>query len=118
MKSKVIERSFFCRSTNDNSIAVLKRTIINLVYRQDKQVQFRESKLTYLLKEALNGNSRLCIIATILPECFSSSESIKTIKFASFCRKIPIKAKINEISMDNLGFLEEISHEKNILKDG
>lgn len=51
--------------------------------KKDFFIPFRNSKLTRLLEEALNGNSKTCIIATIDPSIQSFNESHSTLKFAN-----------------------------------
>ena len=39
--------------------------VINALTKAEKHVPFRDSKLTYLLKESLGGNSKTCLVCTI-----------------------------------------------------
>eukprot|EP00933_Yihiella_yeosuensis_P038837 TRINITY_DN32778_c0_g1_i2.p1 TRINITY_DN32778_c0_g1~~TRINITY_DN32778_c0_g1_i2.p1 ORF type:complete len:1236 (+),score=212.72 TRINITY_DN32778_c0_g1_i2:75-3782(+) len=59
-------------------------------------VAFRSSKLTFLLKDSLAGNSRSCMVACVSPAMSDLSESISTLRFASSVKKIKTKAKQNK----------------------
>jgi hypothetical protein len=59
-----------------------------------RYVRYRDSKLTFLLKDSLGGNSRTTLIATLNP-C-SSFESASTFKFAQRAKAIKNKLVRNE----------------------
>lgn len=44
---------------------------------------YRQSKLTYFLKDSIGGNCQSIIIANIWPESTHLEETISTLKFAS-----------------------------------
>lgn len=72
---------------------------------KNKYIRYRESKLTFLLKDSLGGNSRTCIIANISPSSSSFGETLSTLKFAQRAKMIKNNASINLESMgsnDNL----------------
>ena len=56
-----------------------------------KHVPYRDSKLTFLLKNSLGGNSKTILIANIALAAKCQDESLSTLKFASFARKPLIK---------------------------
>jgi hypothetical protein len=45
-------------------------------------VPYRDSKLTRLLRDALGGKSKTCIIATISPASHSLEETMSTLEYA------------------------------------
>ena len=55
---------------------------------QSKHVPYRNSKLTYLLQDALGGNSRTMLIVTLAPGENSADESLACLQFASRVRSI------------------------------
>lgn len=61
-----------------------------------RHIPYRDSKLTFLLKDALGGNSKTCLIATISPAESSLSETASTLEFAKRCSAIKNTATINE----------------------
>lgn len=57
---------------------------------------WRDSKLTFLLKDALGGNAKLCLIATISPALTSIEETVSTLEFARRCSAVRNEAVVNE----------------------
>jgi len=66
------------------------------------QVAFRASKLTFLLKDSLAGNSKTYMIAAISPSSDSAEESISTLRFASSVKSIKTVATQNKDKKDEL----------------
>jgi len=65
--------------------------------------RFRNSKLTLLLYNALNGNSKTAMIGTLSPAVANFEESLSTLKFASTVKNIMLEAKqATEIDKDSL----------------
>ncbi|XP_074764316.1 kinesin-like protein KIF14 [Athene noctua] len=59
-------------------------------------VPYRESVLTWLLKESLGGNSQTAMIATVSPAASSTEETLSTLRYAKQACSIINIAKINE----------------------
>ncbi|XP_019731037.1 kinesin-like protein KIF14 isoform X1 [Hippocampus comes] len=59
-------------------------------------IPYRESVLTWLLKESLGGNSKTAMIATLSPAGSSVEESLSTLRYAQQARTIINVAKVNE----------------------
>lgn len=57
---------------------------------------YRDSKLTFLLKDSLGGNAKLCLIATISPALASMEETLSTLEFAKRCAAVRNEAVVNE----------------------
>ncbi|XP_070270288.1 kinesin-like protein KIF19 [Myotis yumanensis] len=62
-------------------------------------VNFRDSKLTRLLKDALGGNSRTVMIAHISPASTSFEESRSTLLYAHRAKSIKTRVKRNLLTM-------------------
>ena len=65
-----------------------------------KHVPYRDSKLTFLLKNSLGGNSKTFLIANIALAAKCQDESLSTLKFASFARKPLINVSKNVVNSD------------------
>ena len=76
-------------------------------------VHYRDSKLTFLLKDSLGGNSKTFVIATVSPSDDCSNESLSTLKFAARAKLIRNNAVINE---DTLGSIATLQSEISSLK--
>ena len=59
-------------------------------------VPYRDSKLTYLLKDSLGGNAKTCIIANVSPLACHFSETFSTLRFVQRARLITNRAVVNE----------------------
>ena len=68
-------------------------------------VNYRESKLTHLLKDSLGGNSKTVIICTLNPNQMAIRETMSTLRFAERAKKIKNKARVNE--ENNEGFFKK-----------
>jgi hypothetical protein len=81
------------------SLTTLGRAITALAARaagRDVHVPYRESKLTRLLQDALGGNARTYLIATLSSSRHNAHESISTLKFADRAKQVMVQATINE----------------------
>eukprot|EP00818_Percolomonas_sp_WS_P000108 CAMPEP_0117435422 /NCGR_PEP_ID=MMETSP0759-20121206/473_1 /TAXON_ID=63605 /ORGANISM="Percolomonas cosmopolitus, Strain WS" /LENGTH=1077 /DNA_ID=CAMNT_0005226969 /DNA_START=1463 /DNA_END=4696 /DNA_ORIENTATION=+ len=63
-------------------------------------VPFRESKLTWIMKNSLGGNSKTVMIAAIRPGADYYTESLSTLRYADQAKKIKNKAVVNEDPRD------------------
>ncbi|NXV87168.1 KIF14 protein, partial [Calonectris borealis] len=59
-------------------------------------IPYRESVLTWLLKESLGGNSQTAMIATVSPAASSAEETLSTLRYAKQACSIINIAKVNE----------------------
>ncbi|XP_030352008.1 kinesin-like protein KIF14 isoform X2 [Strigops habroptila] len=59
-------------------------------------IPYRESVLTWLLKESLGGNSQTAMIATVSPAASSTEETLSTLRYAKQACSIINTAKVNE----------------------
>ena len=59
---------------------------------------FRDSKLTFLLKDALCGNSRTVLVANISPDAANRGETLSTLKFAQRTKTVRMVPKANQLS--------------------
>lgn len=56
---------------------------------------FRNSKLTFFLKDALGGNSKTTLICTASKQMVHLEESVQTLEFAQRAKQIKTKAAAN-----------------------
>ncbi|CAJ1020199.1 Kinesin motor domain/Microtubule binding, putative, partial [Leishmania shawi] len=57
---------------------------------------FRDSKLTFILRDSLGGNSKTFMIATVSPSALNYEETLSTLRYASRARDIVNVAQVNE----------------------
>lgn len=60
------------------------------------KVPYRDSVLTWLLKDSLGGNSLTTMIATISPADINYEETLSTLRYADSAKKIRTNAIVNE----------------------
>jgi pSer/pThr/pTyr-binding forkhead associated (FHA) protein len=59
-------------------------------------IPYRNSQLTFIMKESLGGNSKTAMIAAISPASINYSETLSTLRYAQRAKQITNKAKVNE----------------------
>ncbi|OTF71336.1 kinesin-like protein KIF13A-like protein, partial [Euroglyphus maynei] len=64
--------------------------------RKEQFVPYRDSVLTWLLKDNLGGNSKTIMISTISPSADSYEETLSTLRYADRAKRIVNHAIINE----------------------
>ncbi|KAL7529146.1 hypothetical protein ACHAXR_002819, partial [Thalassiosira sp. AJA248-18] len=93
----------------NNSLLCLGQVINSLVDREkgkERHVPFRDSKLTFLLRDSWGGNSKTCLVATVTPSISSLSETISTLKFAQNAKLIKNSAIVNENTCGSVAALQ------------
>ena len=98
----------------NKSLSILGAVINSLVEIAEGKkchIRYRDSKLTFILKDSLGGNAKTCIIANVSPASSSFAETVSTLKFAQRAKQIKNRASINEDSTGNLeGLKKEIKN--------
>merc|ERR1719487_2058130 len=79
----------------NKTLSTLAR-VISALANEDGIPPFRDSKLTYILKESLCGNSKTVMIAAISPSLCDYDETLSTLRFAQSVKKVQTHAVINE----------------------
>ncbi|KAJ6612156.1 kinesin-like protein [Mycena sp. CBHHK59/15] len=80
--------------------------------KADEFVPYRDSVLTWLLKDSLGGNSKTAMIAAIAPADYE--ETLSTLRYADQAKKIKNKAVVNEDP--NAKLVRELKEELEMLK--
>ncbi|XP_031784044.1 kinesin-like protein KIF13A isoform X10 [Nasonia vitripennis] len=82
---------------------------------RDKFVPYRDSVLTWLLKDNLGGNSKTVMVATISPAVDNYEETLSTLRYADRAKRIVNHAVINEDP--NARIIRELRQEVETLKE-
>ncbi|KAF9032663.1 kinesin-domain-containing protein [Hymenopellis radicata] len=80
--------------------------------KADEFVPYRDSVLTWLLKDSLGGNSKTAMIAAIAPADYE--ETLSTLRYADQAKKIRNKAVVNEDP--NAKLVRELKEELEMLR--
>lgn len=76
------------------------RDLVDVANGKPKHIPYRNSRLTFLLRDSLGGNSKTTIVATISSAADSFSETLSTLKFAARAKLIRNQAVINQVRKD------------------
>uniref|UniRef100_A0A668SH26 Kinesin family member 13Bb n=1 Tax=Oreochromis aureus TaxID=47969 RepID=A0A668SH26_OREAU len=82
---------------------------------KSKFVPYRDSVLTWLLKDSLGGNSRTAMVATISPAADNYDETLSTLRYADRAKNIINHAVVNEDP--NARIIRELREEVEKLKE-
>lgn len=85
-KAKSVGQRLKEASNINRSLSVLSNVILHLA-EGHTHVPYRDSKLTFLLRNSLGGNSKTFVVANVSGEAGEYHESVSTLKFASFATK-------------------------------
>jgi hypothetical protein len=73
------------------------KALVDVADGKDRHVPYRDSKLTYLLKDALGGKARCTLLACVSPATGQLEETLSTLKFAQRAKLVKVKATLNEV---------------------
>uniref|UniRef100_A0A8C3SQK5 Kinesin family member 15 n=1 Tax=Chelydra serpentina TaxID=8475 RepID=A0A8C3SQK5_CHESE len=93
----------------NRSLSCLGQVITALVdvgNGKQRHICYRDSKLTFLLRDSLGGNAKTCIIANVHPGSRCFGETLSTLNFAQRAKLIKNKAVINEDTQGNVSQLQ------------
>ncbi|XP_074051979.1 kinesin-like protein KIF15 isoform X2 [Macrotis lagotis] len=93
----------------NRSLSCLGQVITALVdvgNGKQRHVCYRDSKLTFLLRDSLGGNAKTAIIANVHPGSKCFGETLSTLNFAQRAKLIKNKAVVNEDMQGNVSQLQ------------
>ena len=81
----------------NQSLSALGNCIVALTKSADKRkhVPYRDSKLTFILRESLGGNSKTTLMIACSPHLYNLDETISTLRFGQRAKSIKNQVKIN-----------------------
>lgn len=90
----------------NKSLSTLGKVIAALAKKSDGKknvfVPYRDSVLTWLLKESLGGNSKTIMLAAISPADINFEETLSTLRYADSAKQIKNAAVVNEDPTEKL----------------
>ncbi|KAF8961465.1 Kinesin-like protein kif15, partial [Entomortierella lignicola] len=93
-----INKSLLCLGSVINALG-------EIASGHSRHVHYRDSRLTFLLKDSLGGNSNTFIVANVSPSALCHQESLSTLRFAQRAKMIRNKAVVNEDIQGNINEL-------------
>jgi len=100
-------------SNINKSLTTLGRVISAL--SDGQKPPYRDSILTWILKESLGGNSKTAMIACISPCDYD--ETLSTLRYATIAKKVKLNATINVDEITNSEHAEELARMKKEIED-
>uniref|UniRef100_A0A7M5WTB1 Kinesin motor domain-containing protein n=1 Tax=Clytia hemisphaerica TaxID=252671 RepID=A0A7M5WTB1_9CNID len=88
--------------------------LVDIAHGKTRHVHYRDSKLTFILRDSLGGNAKTFIIANVHPSSRCFGETLSTLNFARRAKMIKNKAVMNE---DVTGNVRELQQEIRKLKE-
>jgi len=79
----------------NSGLSTLSRVIESLVKKR-QSIPFRDSVLTWILKDSLVGNTKTTIVITNSPHQFNKEETISTCRFGARCKLIKTRVTSNK----------------------
>ncbi|KAG8442830.1 hypothetical protein GDO86_011586, partial [Hymenochirus boettgeri] len=80
--------------------------LVDVANGRQRHVCYRDSKLTFLLRDSLGGNAKTFIIANVHPGSKCFGETLSTLQFAQRAKLIKNKAVVNEDTQGNVSQLQ------------
>ncbi|KGG50154.1 hypothetical protein DI09_85p50 [Mitosporidium daphniae] len=71
-----------------------------------QHISYRDSKLTFLLKDSLGGNAKTLIITNVSPSLSAYAEIISSLRFAQRAKLVKNTAIVNKDILGNVGALQ------------
>ncbi|KAJ2860638.1 hypothetical protein GGH94_005389 [Coemansia aciculifera] len=81
-------------------------SLVDISNGRPRHVNYRDSKLTFLLRDSLGGNSVTFIIANVSPAMCNDAETASTLRFAQRAKMIRNKAIVNQDMQGNVPQLQ------------
>lgn len=78
----------------NKSLLTLER-VINALVERHVHIPYRDSRLTHILQNALGGNSKTAMLATVSPSLAQYQETLSTLQYAQNVKNIENNAVVN-----------------------
>lgn len=76
--------------------------LVDIANGKPRHVHYRDSRLTFLLRDSLGGNAKTIIIAAVSPSPLCQAETLSTLRFAQRAKQIKNKAVVNKDVQGNV----------------
>lgn len=106
---------YYYRSLTTLGLVISKLADQSSGRNRDKFVPYRDSVLTWLLKDNLGGNSKTVMVATISPAADNYEETLSTLRYADRAKRIVNHAVVNEDP--NARIIRELRREVETLRE-
>ena len=80
----------------NRSLSFLEQVVVGSTDKKRDHVPYRQSKLTYMLKNSIGGSCYTIMIANIWPEASHLEETLSTLRFATRMKQVENTPCVNE----------------------
>ena len=80
----------------NRSLLALANVINALALADSRHAPYRDSKLTFLLRDSLGGNSKTAVIAAVSPAASCQGETLSTLRFAQRAKLVQNRPTLNQ----------------------
>ncbi|KAI2507836.1 hypothetical protein MHU86_6616 [Fragilaria crotonensis] len=102
VRNSQVEGEQLKEATHINKSLSALGNVMEALDRKASHIPYRDSKLTYLLQDAVGGNSRTMMVVAVCPTDVSHDESVHALQFATRVRRIQIGAAQRNVTSKNL----------------
>ncbi|XP_071091523.1 kinesin-like protein KIF15-B isoform X1 [Haliotis cracherodii] len=95
-----------CINKSLSTLGNVMMSLVDIAHGKSRHVPYRDSKLTFLLRDSLGGNAKTHIVACIHPGSKCFGETLSTLQFARRAKMIKNKAVVNEDTQGNILHLQ------------
>lgn len=81
--------------------------LVDVANGRQRHIHYRDSKLTFLLRDSLGGNAKTALIANINPSIECAGETLSTLRFAQRAKMIRNRAMVNQEFQGNVIQMQE-----------
>lgn len=93
-----LSNNMLCASMyNCEALGNVINALVDISNGKPRYVHYRDSKLTFLLKDSLGGSAVTSLVANISPSASSYAETLSTLRFANRAKMIKNQAWLNLI---------------------
>jgi hypothetical protein len=98
------------------SLLTLSKVLMSLGQKNPGHVNYRDSKLTRILKPSLSGNARMAVICCISPSANYVDETRSTLQFATRAKLVKTSAVKNTVALSDADIIAKLRLEIESLK--
>ena len=102
VRNSQVEGEQLKEATHINKSLSALGNVMEALDRKASHVPYRDAKLTYLLQDAIGGNSRTMMVVAVCPTDVAHDESVHALQFATRVRRIQIGAAQRNVTSKNL----------------
>jgi len=77
-----------------SNLGLVIQALVDNAQGKQRHVHYRDSKITFLLRDSLGGNSKTTMLCNVSPSEINFGETLSSLRFAQRAKEIPIHAQV------------------------